>query len=504
MQYSEFGHTGIMVSKLGLGTNRFSPDDLKDVEGITRASHIVRTALEGGVNYIDSAYTYSKGKAELILKEALDGWKNPVHLVVKSAWNIDKTSDAVLRRIENSIKNMGLDKATFFLAWTITSYEEYQEMMQKDGYYEGAVKAKERGMIDHICFATHCTPEDTVKIINEGAFDGVTVNYSVLNAKLNEPILKAAEEKGIGVVTMSSLATGIIPKNPDFFEFIKMENDNSVGQAALRFVAAQKQISTTLCGVSSLEQMRDNLEAFSDDEYKEHRGEIVSSRFDDKKDYCDGCGKCKDICEANMDLPVYLQSYNARFLGKGITLSYARTDSALIEDIEIFKKMKQEYTYMPETIHNPCIDCGRCENICPKQIHIKRVIADIYERAEIRAFSKEAWKQRLSMLLNEKYKKVGFYPAGGYTGYVLSYFEEFYGKPQFDMVMYDSNSSMWGKESMGYIILNPDKILEEKPDCIVIANYIYSDEIYESLKQYKDVGIDIIPLHKKQDVPWVF
>ena len=87
---------------------------------------------------------------------------------------------------------------------------------------------------------------------------------------------------------------------------------------------------------------------------------------------------------------------------------------------------------------------------------------------------------------------------------MLRYFEEFYGKPNFDMIMFDSNSSMWGKECMGNTILNPDKIAEEKPNCIVIANYIYSDEIYESLKKYQDIGIDIIHLHKKEDVPWVF
>lgn len=504
MQYTKFGQTKIKVSRMGLGTNRFSPEDLVDNVGISRAAAIARAALEGGVNYIDCAYTYSKGKAELIMREALNGWKEPVHFAIKAALNTDRTSDAVLRRIESSLKSLNIDKATFFLAWTITSYEEYQQTMKKNGYYAGACKAKERGLIDHICFATHCRPEETVKIIQEGMFEGVTINYSVLNSNLNLPVLEAAQNAGMGVVTMSSLATGVIPKNPDFFDFIRLENDKSVGQAALRFAASQKAITTTLCGVSSVAQLKDNIKALEQDTEQENRYYVVEKRFEAKKGYCDGCGECSGLCEAKIDLKTYMQSYNARYFGKGIASSYARTDPELIEDIEIFKKLKQDYSIMPQTIQNPCTNCGKCVNVCPKEIEIKGAIADIYKRAEKRSFSKEAWKKRLSILLNQKYKKVGFYPAGGYTGYVLNYFREFYGEIPFEMAMFDSNRAMWGKECLGNEIMPPCEIEKEKPDCILITNYIYSDEIYKDLKKYMELGIEIVPLHEPEDVPWVF
>ena len=176
--------------------------------------------------------------------------------------NIDKTKDDVLRRIENSLDSLGISQASFFMAWTISSYEEYLSIMKNGGYYEGAMRAKERGLIRHICFATHCTPEDTIKIIREGAFEGVTINYSVLNHDRNRLILAEAEKYHIGVATMSSMATGTIPKNPDFFRFLKMDNDASIGQAALRFVAAQSSVSTTLAGVSTIKQLEENVAAF--------------------------------------------------------------------------------------------------------------------------------------------------------------------------------------------------------------------------------------------------
>lgn len=505
MQYSEFGKTGIQISRLGLGTNRFSPADLKDSAGISRAAELVRAALENGVNYIDSAYPYSKGKAELILREALSGWKRPYYLTVKSAINLDKDSDSVLRRIEASLNNMGIDQAAFFLAWTITSYEDYMKIMKKDGYFEGAMKAKDRGLIEHICFATHCPPDETVKIIQDGAFEGVTINSSVLNYEMNIPVFEAAAKAGIGVVTMSSLATGIIPKNPRFFDCIKMEQDASVAQAALRFVCAQPGVCTTLAGVSTLKQLQDNLCALKEDDLSEKRIRVVLHRLNEKSDYCTGCRACEKVsCPSQMPLMQYMQAYNARFFTEEMKESYARTDPQLIQDIEVLKKLKQDYAIMPETGEGPCKTCRKCKDICPKGINIKESIEDIYRRAENRGFSKIAWRERMAALLKPEYKKVAFYPAGGYTGYVWNIAEPLLAQFGAEVYMFDSNASMWGETNNGIEIRNPSEIAQIHPDCIIVSNYIYQEEIFNDLKKYEEQGIRILKLHRETDGPWVF
>lgn len=502
MEYREFGKTGIDVSALGLGANRFKTNT--DVE-MAESIEIVSKAIQSGVNYIDSSYTYSKGRAEEIIKIALrHNASKKVHMVVKSAINIDKTRDDVLRRIENSLENLGIEQASFFMTWTISSYEEFLSLMKKGGYYEGAMLAKNRGLIKHICFATHCTPEDTIKIIQEGAFEGVTINYSVLNHDRNEPILAVAEKYHIGIATMSSLATGIIPKNPVFFDFLKLDNDVSVGQAALRFVTSHATVSTTLAGVSTLEQLMDNVNAFSEDCHASEREKIVLDRFYHIENYCDGCGKCEEICPVSLPLNKYFLSYNARYFNQHMSPAYNRTDQALLEDIEIFKKMKQDYSIIPNTENNPCIDCGECVDICPKNIDIKKSLQEIYEKVRFRSFSRESWKKRLDILNKRNYKKVGFYPAGGYTGYVLNYYVDFYGKIPFDIVMFDGNPKMWGQTCFGHQIFSPQEISKMKPECIMITNYIYLEEIYRELELYEQIGIDIIPLHNEYDVPWVF
>ena len=502
MKYREFGNTGIKVSALGLGTNRFKVNTDAEIEN---SVEIVSQAIQRGINYIDSSYTYSKGMAEEIIKEALrNNSSKKIHMVVKSAINIDKTKDDVLRRIENSLDSLGISQASFFMAWTISSYEEYLSIMKNGGYYEGAMRAKERGLIRHICFATHCTPEDTIKIIREGAFEGVTINYSVLNHDRNRLILAEAEKYHIGVATMSSMATGTIPKNPDFFRFLKMDNDASIGQAALRFVAAQSSVSTTLAGVSTIKQLEENVAAFSEDCHELVRSTIVLDRFYHKENYCIDCGKCKDICPSGLPLNQYLLSYNARYFNQHNSPAYNRTDQKLLEDIEIFKKMKQDYAIIPTTEKNPCNGCGKCVEICPQNINIKKSIEEIYEKVKLRSFSMESWKNRLNILNNRNYKRVGFYPAGGYTGYVLNYYVDLFGKIPFDIAMFDSNPKMWGQTCFGHQIFSPKEIEQIKPECILITNYIYLEEIYCELKTYEQMGIDIIPLHNKEDIPWVF
>lgn len=504
MLYETFGKTGILVSKLGIGMNRFSPRDLNEEKGLHKAAEIVVKAIEEGVNYFDSSFTYSKGKAEEILRLAFQNTKKECHVTVKAAITMDKTADEVLRRIDNSLKAMKIPKATFFNAWTITSYQEYCEIMKKGGYYEGAQRAKELGMIEHICFATHASPKETIKIIQEGAFDGVTINYSVLNERLNQPILEAAEKAKIGVVTMSALGTGIIPKNPDYFDFIKMNAQESVTQAALYFVCAHPQVTLALSGVSSMEQLEKNIQSFCfKDAFKSTRVETIQKRFQQKKEYCTGCKQCED-CPSQIPVSTFMQSNNASLFANEEP-AYGRTNFALLKNIQIFKKMKQDYGYIPENEINPCIHCGRCEKNCPQNLPIQKTVAEIYSRAAASGFSIRQWKERLRKLIIEPgYTSFGFYPAGGYTSYVFSLLKDFFPQLPETIYMFDSNETMWGKENNGISILSPDEIEIVKPECILISNYIYAEEIYKSLQNLEKQGIKIVKLHEENEVPWVF
>ncbi|MFZ5968950.1 MAG: aldo/keto reductase [Bacillota bacterium] len=503
MLYREYGKTKKLISAIGFGSTRFNPADLNDEEGLQRCAELVYLASEQGVNYFDIAHNYSKSQCEAIYKIAFKMLKKPFFTSAKSSSFQEKTADDVLRRIESSLEKMDINKIDFFYIWSIMNEEHYMDIMKKGGSYEGGLRAKEQGLISHIVFSSHAVPDVAVKIINDRVFEGITVSYNPLNYQLMDKVIKAAAENNMGVAVMNPLAGGFIPQNKDFFsKLIEIENE-TVAQAALRFIYSHPEITCVLSGFSSEQEIHENTVALNDEtEISQQRIEVFEGKLRQMTGFCTGCGYCR-ICPQNIPIPEYMQSYNMSFF-ESFQDMYGRSDEALIKRISVFRKLVLDFQILLENSQNPCIRCGKCEKICTQHLPIMGRIDELLEWAEISCSTRELYKERLDELLNNKnYKKVGFFTAGGYTAYVIEYYKKFFGDFDFDVFIFDSNRSKWGGELAGYTVYSPEKILEIKPDCIIISNYIYSQEIFESLKHYEDEGIKIIPLHKENDVPWI-
>lgn len=193
------------IFPLGLGTNRFLISGLSDEAGREGAVRLVTRALESGVSYVDVAHTYSRGMAVAVCREAFSRTNAPRHVTVKSSFRIDKTADDALRRVEETIKTFSLDRAFAFVCWNIGSYDEFLKITEKGALYDGAVRARECGLVDHITFSTHAPPDDIIRILKTEAFAGVTLSFSALNAPAMKQVLAAAQELNVGVVVMNPL-----------------------------------------------------------------------------------------------------------------------------------------------------------------------------------------------------------------------------------------------------------------------------------------------------------
>jgi len=138
-------------------------------------------------------------------------------------------------------------------------------------------------------------------------------------------------------------------------------------------------------------------------------------------------------------------------------------------------------------------------------LRIIECIGDIYSRAEKCGFSLQARETRLRELLFEKnYKKVGLYPKDRFADLIMKMYEEFFGEPDFEWVVFNSDPSMWGRVSDGLVIHAPKEIPGIKPDIIIVCNYTYQEEIYKDLLHFANDGFKIVKLHRDVDVPWVF
>ena len=488
---------------LGVGTNRFPVKGANDEDGIEQAANLVAQALNAGASYIDVADTYSKGAAEEICKRAFQKTNAPRHVTVKSSFLSDKTADDALRRIENSLTHMGIDHASYFVCWNISSYEQFLEIMKKGSLYEGAVLAKQRGLIDHICFSSHAPPRDIIKILESKVFEGVTISFSALNAQIMLPVLDCAEQNHIGVVAMNPLGGGVIPQQSGYFSFLCNREDRSAAMAALRYVQAHTAVKVLLSGMSCSKELSENLAAFQtkDLEKPQERVARINSHFQSMEGFCTGCHYC-DGCPKGINIFELMQAYNTTLFPQPEEL-YGRTDGHLIENMGICSRLKNTFGFLPPSSKNPCIGCGECEKKCTMHLPISKRIEELCRRFADSGFSKDIMLERLRQLIGNR-RKIGFYPGGGYTAYVLTLLKEAFPATAFEIFVFDSNPAMWGKILDGHIVQAPRDILTTHPDIVIISNYNYSDEIYQSLMERLRGKIPVEKLHKQNDVPWVF
>ena len=491
---------------LGLGTSRFPISGPNDTAGIEKSIALVSEALNSGITYVDVGFNYSAGMAPIVLKEAFAQATTPFSVTAKVMYGMDRTADDARKRVELYLKTMGLEKAQYFTCWTIWNYGIFEEIMKKGGIYEGALKLKEEGLIDHICCSLHASPGDIQKIIESKAFEGITVSYSMLSAANMLPVLDTAYANDVGVAVMNPLGGGLIAQNRDYFSFACGEHDegNTV-HAALRFVKAHPAVDIVLGGVNSVEELRDSMSVFRepDPEVPAERLKRVMKSVEGLKGFCTGCKYCQG-CPKGIPTAAIMQARNALLFEPAAT--YNRTEpEELLYHIQMFRPLLHDEGWLPETAENPCVQCGKCEKQCTQKLNIMEAVADTYHRAEQTFFTKEAHKERLRELLIDKgYKKVGLYPNGGFSNLIMKLYREFFGEPEFEWLQFNSDPKTWGQMADERPVHGPGEIPELQPDLIVICTYKYDQDILDSLRQYEQYGVKLEKLHRSEEMPWVF
>lgn len=491
---------------MGLGTGRLPVSGPDDREGLEKSVQIVLRALEAGVNYVDVGHTYAAGMATRALQEAFRQTKRPFSVTAKIMYGQDKTADDARRRVEFYLRAMGLEKVRFFTCWTIWNYQNFERIMEKGGVYDGALRLKEEGLIDHICCSLHAPPEDILKILESGAFEGITISYSLLNAALMQPVLELAKEKDVGVAVMNPLGGGVIAQNRNYFSFACGDADNGdTVHAALRFVKAHPAVNMVLGGVSSLEELEDSLSVLSapDPEPPAERMARVFRKSSELKGFCTSCKYCEG-CPQGIPTSQIMRARNTLLFDP--IKSYNREGpETLLRDIQLFRPLLNDHGWLPETSENPCVRCGKCEKNCTQKLHIMEGVEDTYRKTVRAYFTKEARRARLEELVWQKgFRSVGLYPSGGFTNLIMRLYNEFWGEPDFEWVLFNSDPKLWGMVSDGKIVHGPSEIPELRPDLIIIVTFFFDYEIEKDLARYRELGIKIERLHREGEVPWVF
>lgn len=478
------------VSKIGFGTTRFNPSDLKDSDGIERCASLVEYAIKKGINYFDVAPTYSYGYAEKILGEAFKNCGSEIYVAAKTGLAIDKTADDLRKRLDTSLKQLNRDYIDFYHIWSVMDFSQYLEAIKPGGLYEGALKAKEEGLIKHLCVSVHCDVEDTLKIIKDGLFEGITISMNAMNYRKWLPVLEETKRRKMGVATMNSLAGGVIPLYGNLFAQLD-ETDNSVPVKALRFLSSFEEIDVALSGMTSFEQIDENCSAFEKFLNKANKTfEIHTSQT-----LCSGCNYCAP-CAVGIPISACLQAYNHKILLEAGNVE--SSEKSLANDI--FIRVRANGVSFPEL--KSCIGCRVCEKRCTQKIDISQRMKELEGLASKYNYTREKMRDRLKYLEKEceNSKRIAVWPA---CDYATSLFDLWDNKALEDKCEYfNSSSAMWGKEFRGKIIKSPEELEKSDIDTVLITHYTLRNEIYNDLKSKVSSKIKIIKVNSEDDINW--
>jgi uncharacterized protein len=377
MIYNTYGRTGKKVSVLGFGGMRF--ENHNDLDG---CAEMLKYAYDKDVNYFDTAPLYVYDKSEIIFGLALKEMKKtrekkPFYVSTKSA----KTTPAEVRReLETSLKRLNVDYIDFYHFWCVLTWQEYQQT-KSNGVLKEFEKLKAEGLIKHICVSTHLNGEEIKKLLHDYPFESILLGYSAMNFAYRDTGLDAAANLNRGVAVMNPLGGGIIPQNPKLFNFLKNRPDETVVEAALKFLVNDTRIAVTLVGMGNKNHIDQALKAVN--EFQPIPQSSIKKMRDSLKDnfneLCTSCQYCDD-CPQQIPSPKIMDVYNHCMFG--------------VDETEIINRLRFAWAVELENHGlDKCTKCGYCESLCTQKLPIAERIQAVQKRIET-FLEQEAKKQK--------------------------------------------------------------------------------------------------------------
>jgi len=363
MQYRPFGKLDYQVSALGFGCMRLPTLDANNKIDEPEAIRMVRHAIDQGVNYIDTAYPYHGGESErLVAKVLKDGYRDRVKLATKlPVWEVKEPADFD-RLLNEQLAKLEVETIDFYLLHALNA-DSWHKVRDMDvlAWAEGALAD---GRIQHLGFSFHDKHEVFIEIVDaydKWDFCQIQYNYMDIEEQAGTKGLEYAASKGLAIVIMEPLLGGKLVNAPqpvqDLWSTAPVKR-SPVGWA-LQWLWSNPHVSTILSGMSTMEQVEDNLvhaDQSSVGLLTEPEYEVVAKVADLYRTLspipCTDCKYCMP-CPNDVDIPRNFAVFNSGVM----------YDS--VEDA------RRGYEWIKEEARaSSCIQCGICEEKCPQSIPI--------------------------------------------------------------------------------------------------------------------------------------
>lgn len=329
MAMIQLGKTGLWVEKNGFGCLPIQRISQKD------AAYLLHKAVDGGMNYFDTARNYSDSEEKM--GYAFAGMRDKVILATKSH---AKTGAEMKEHLETSLRNLRTD--------CIDVYQFHNPAFcprpgGEDGLYDAALEAQAQGKIRFISITNHRLAV-AQEAIDSGLYATLQFPYSYLSGKQEQTLVDNCVKAGMGFIAMKGMAGGVIRN----------------GYAAAAFMAQQPHV-VPIWGVQHEWELDQFLSCVKQaiPMTQEYQDIIAHDRKELSGDFCRSCGYC-------MPCPVGIQILNCARM------------SLLLRRMPPQDWLTPEWQAEMEKIKD-CLHCGQCKSRCPYGLDTPRLLEENYK-----------------------------------------------------------------------------------------------------------------------------
>ncbi|MGI6724845.1 MAG: aldo/keto reductase [Christensenellales bacterium] len=377
MQTVPFGKTGKIVSRLGFGMMRLptvKKDDGSQPIDREEAIRMLRYGIDHGINYVDTAYGYHNGESEIVTGLGLkDGYRERVMLASKlPQWLVNKEED-MDRLLDEQLSKLDVSHLDFYLLHALNGAAFTK--LQKLNYKKFLEKAKADGRIRFAGFSFHDEKAEFLRMIDDYDWDMAQIQFNYLDDQYQATVdgLRYAGDKGIPIVVMEPLRGGALANPPRNVKSLMDAHPSgrSAVNWAFRYVGDFPQVATILSGMTTMEQLKENLSVFEQvlpnsltREEHDFIAQLKKSYLARVKIGCTGCDYCQP-CPQGVLIPRIFAMYNESYMLNQPGSLHFRYSGVIKDGGD----------------GSLCVECGQCEAACPQQLPIIETLKVIHGEA---------------------------------------------------------------------------------------------------------------------------